>query len=252
MGNRAGQPAQGARYLSLRAILAALALLAVAVFISARLTTRAVTEPPLIRADLELGVEFSQPAISPDGTVVAFIANDALAIRRLNESSFTTLPGTSGASHPFFSPAGEWVAFFANGKLKKIPVTGGPVVTLCDAPLGRGGSWASDGRIIASLNSSGGLSSVSAARRDTSATDGDQRRARGCDESSLATSSPRQVPGCCSPPCRPSKWRAIYASLPPTGSAKTLVKRASDARYLSSGHILYSQAGRLFAAPVQH
>ena len=51
-----GQPAQGARYLSVRASLAGLALMAVAVFVSTRLTTRAVTERPFIRADLELDV----------------------------------------------------------------------------------------------------------------------------------------------------------------------------------------------------
>src|SRR5262249_49745195 len=56
--------------------------------------------------------------------------------------------GTEGASSPFFSPDGQWLTFFAGGKLKKISVTGGAAVTLCDAPNGRGGTWTDDDTII--------------------------------------------------------------------------------------------------------
>ena len=66
------------------------------------------------------------------------------------------------ARFPFFSPNGEWVAFFAGGKLLKIESAGGKPETLCDAPAGRGGSWGEDGSIIASLNATGGLFRVSA------------------------------------------------------------------------------------------
>ena len=49
---------------------------------------------------------------------------------------------------PFFSPDGQWLGFFGGGKLKKIAVTGGAPVTLADAPIARGGSWAEDGTIV--------------------------------------------------------------------------------------------------------
>src|SRR6185295_14057061 len=69
-------------------------------------------------------------------------------VRRLDQLQATPLPGTEGARNPFFSPDGQWVAFFAGGKLKKIAANGSAAVTLCDAPNGRGGSWADDGTIV--------------------------------------------------------------------------------------------------------
>src|SRR5262249_2384883 len=59
------------------------------------------------------------------------------------------LPGTEGASYPFWSPDSRSIAFFAGVKLKKIEVTGGPVQTVCDATGGRsGGTWNRDGVIV--------------------------------------------------------------------------------------------------------
>ena len=58
---------------------------------------------------------------------------------------------------PFFSPDGQWVAFFAGGKLKKISVEGGAAIALCDAPNARGGTWGEDGNIVAAFNSGGGV-----------------------------------------------------------------------------------------------
>ena len=49
---------------------------------------------------------------------------------------------------PCFSPDAQWLAFFADLKLKKVPVTGGAVVTLADAPSARGAWWAEDGTIV--------------------------------------------------------------------------------------------------------
>ena len=64
------------------------------------------------------------------------------------------LPGTVGASQPFFSPDGQWIGFFAEGKLKKVAVTGGAAVTICDAPNSRGGAWGEDGDIVFSIAAS--------------------------------------------------------------------------------------------------
>ena len=67
-----------------------------------------------------------------------------LYVRRLDQLKATLLPGTDDASSPFFSPDGRWIAFFAGGKLKKISVTGGAPVTVCDAANSRGGAWSDD------------------------------------------------------------------------------------------------------------
>ena len=58
------------------------------------------------------------------------------------------LNDTAGAGRPAFSPDGQWVGFFADSKLKKVPATGGAVVTLADAPNPRGMWWADDGSIV--------------------------------------------------------------------------------------------------------
>ncbi len=123
---------------------------------------------PMIRFSVDLGPEairgrsetgaFYNPVISPDGTRLVFPAkpangNQQLAMRRLDQSTVTMLPGTEGAVDPFFSPDGQWIGFFAGKKLKKIPLQGGGVVSLCDtAGLEQGASWGEDGAIIASLD----------------------------------------------------------------------------------------------------
>jgi serine/threonine protein kinase len=117
-------------------------------------------------------------ALSPDGTRLAVQAYDptssgtfrsnragdrkvVLASRRLDESRFTPIHGTENPTSPFFSPDGQWIAFFGDGKLRKIPVQGGAPVVLCSAENFPSGSWGDDGDIIAALRAQGGLSRIS-------------------------------------------------------------------------------------------
>ena len=103
--------------------------------------------------------------LSPDGRkiVVAALSEGQyrLWIRPLDSLQWQLLPGTDEASYPFWSPDGANIGFFAQGKLKKIAVTGGPVQTLCDASNGRGGAWSAAGVIIFAPNLTGGLLKVS-------------------------------------------------------------------------------------------
>ena len=105
-------------------------------------------------------------AVSPDGRRLAFVAavegKQLLWIRSLETVSIQTLGGTEGATYPFWSADSRFVGFFAEQKLKKIDVAGGPPITLCDAPDGRGGTWNRDGVIVFAPNSTGGLYRVSA------------------------------------------------------------------------------------------
>ena len=107
-------------------------------------------------ADFDLGGSAPGPAvISPDGTKLAFTAvdesgNAMLYLRHLDKGESVRLSGTEGSAYPFWSPDSEYIGFFepGAGKLKKVAAGGGPPVTLCSAPNGKGGSWNSRGEII--------------------------------------------------------------------------------------------------------
>lgn len=91
--------------------------------------------------------------VSPDGRRLAFIARnregrDRLWVRALDALAPQELPGTDGVSAPFWSPDSRFIGFFADGKLKKIDIGGGPPVTLCDTPTNRGGTWSRDDVIL--------------------------------------------------------------------------------------------------------
>ena len=99
-----------------------------------------------------LGGDLHPVTISPDGRRLALLATSGgrrrIWIRPLESLTPEPLAGTEGASYPFWSPDSESIGFFADGKLKKLGVAGGPVQTLCDAPIGRGGSWSTEGVIL--------------------------------------------------------------------------------------------------------
>jgi serine/threonine-protein kinase len=152
----------------LTTVVAAIALGAVWHFARAVETTT----QPAVRLDLDLGPDVSLRStigptviLSPDGTRLVFVSQGAdgtrrLFTRRLDQPKGVQLSGTEGAYTPFFSPDGQWVGFFAQGKLKKTRIDGGEPVSLWDAPAGRGASWAEDGNIIAALDTQAGLSQV--------------------------------------------------------------------------------------------
>ncbi len=106
-------------------------------------------------------------ALSPDARYLALAAirdgKRSLWVRALNTLEAQALPGTEDATYPFWSPDSRFIGFFAQRKLKKVAVTGGPPQSLCDAPDGRGGSWNREGMILFSPNPNAGIHRVSAA-----------------------------------------------------------------------------------------
>jgi serine/threonine protein kinase len=91
-------------------------------------------------------------AVSPRGDRFAYIASTGGAqqmfLRSLDQFDAVPVPGTDGASDPFFSPDGQWIAYFTNSKLLKISVSGGTPVEICSVSgFPRGGWWDADGRI---------------------------------------------------------------------------------------------------------
>ena len=127
--------------------------------------TRPAPPKPLMRLSVDLGPEavrgrHATMVISPDGRRIVFTGRapgggNQLFTRMMDQVEAVPIPGTLGAAgaagatlDPFFSPDGEWVGFFADGKLKKVAVNGGTVVTLGSTLLPFGASWGDDGNIV--------------------------------------------------------------------------------------------------------
>jgi eukaryotic-like serine/threonine-protein kinase len=110
----------------------------------------------------------SHMALSRDGSMLVFVSpeeNSALPmlfVQHIGSPDVTPLPGTQGASYPFWSPDNTAVAFFANGKLLKMSISGGSPQVLGTAFAARGGSWGSKGVIIYSPDAQSPLQRVNA------------------------------------------------------------------------------------------
>ena len=125
--------------------------------------TKTAILPPIDKAFLPQGY-----ALSPDGTRLAFMVETvegkvSIWVRALDSSVAQGLAGTENGSIPFWSPDSQWIGFFANGKMRRIPAGGGTVQVICDASNGRGGSWNTDGVIVFAPGITGTLQRVSAA-----------------------------------------------------------------------------------------
>jgi Tol biopolymer transport system component/predicted Ser/Thr protein kinase len=135
----------------------ALLLVVVALLVPRSLRTPAAA-PRAVRLSLAQPVNapfesFHSMAVSPDGQRIAFVGvtsddKKSLWVRDLDALQPRPLAGTEGSEHPFWSPDGRFLGFFADGKLKKIVASGGPPQVLCDAPFGLGGAWNRDDVIV--------------------------------------------------------------------------------------------------------
>lgn len=155
----------------------AVVFLLVAIFSAVSLSRLARTPARAIIAEISApdkarfsfsGAASGAPVLSPDGHALAFCAGDEngnvmLWLRWLDSSTARPLPGTEGASDPFWSPDSGALGFFADGKLKTIPVSGGPETIVAAVQVDFGGSWGSDGTILFAPDLSAGVYKVPAA-----------------------------------------------------------------------------------------
>jgi serine/threonine protein kinase len=130
------------------------------------------------------GVPALQFAVSPDGRAIVFLtstdsARNILCLRNMDDVTAQPLAGTEGSQDPFWSPDSLWVGFFSGGKLKKIPVAGGPVQILAPALNPRGGSWGADGTILFAPGNGGLLRVASSGGAVTEVTKLDASRQEG-------------------------------------------------------------------------
>jgi Tol biopolymer transport system component/predicted Ser/Thr protein kinase len=239
------------------AVAGALAVIAAIALWAPWRTASRPTEQPLVRLDVDLGPGVAlgglggvNAILSPDGTRLVYVSQGRLFARRLDQLQATELGETQGATSPFFSPDGRWVAFFAQGALKKVSVDGGSAITLCPASATfTGGSWGEDGNIIAALVPAGPLSRIPAGG-------GAPTPVTELAHGEATHRWPQILPG----------GKAVLftahtmigggfegANIEVTslqdGRRKTLQRGATYGRYLSSGHLIYVNRGTLFAVP---
>jgi len=117
---------------------------------------------------IPLQEEMSHMALSEDGHMLAFVSPDPvsgankISVQHIGSAAASVLPGTDGASYPFWSPDDAYVGFFADGKLKKVAISGGAPQVLATATTGRGGAWGRRGIIVFAPQASGWLWKINA------------------------------------------------------------------------------------------
>jgi serine/threonine-protein kinase len=191
-------------------------------------------------------------AVAPDGRSIVYAAirgsTTQLLLRSLATGASTPLPGTVGAISPFYSPDGEWIAFFADGKLKKVPVQGGSIVTIADAADGLGGSWADSGTIVFAAATGSALQQVSAdggavsraSTLDVERGEFSHRWPEFLPDGDTVLFSVGTV----------GEWdeAEIAAQSLRTGQRTSILKGGTNPRYLASGHLAYAHDGAIWAA----
>ena len=111
--------------------------------------------------------EYANVALSKDGGTLAYVGikdgTSSLYVRSLDQLEVRRLAGTEGAAGPVFSPDGAWIAFIADGKMKKVPVLGGsPTVVNEGNPDTISMDWTPDGTIFFTRGFTLGMSRVPA------------------------------------------------------------------------------------------
>jgi eukaryotic-like serine/threonine-protein kinase len=199
-----------------------------------------------------------QVAVSPDGQNIVFVAGAQspyqIWLRPVAARAARPIPGTEGGAFPFWSPDSRSIGFFAADKLKKIQISGGPPIVLCDAPLGRGGSWNRNNVILFATSSfdRNGLQRVSSAGGvptvvttvDPANREDSHRWPHFLPDGRhfLYTAST----GTCCPASKPAMIRV--GSLDPADATITLLEAESSVSY-ASGHLLFARDGTLMAQP---
>jgi hypothetical protein len=210
-------------------------------------------------------LEFGWPsltavAMSGDGRFIVYCAVDdsvtdakpRLFMRPIEELEAKPIPGTEGAIAPFLSPDDRWVGFWAEGRLKKVPVEGGIAQDLCEAAM-HTACWGDNDRIVFADAAGKGLAAVAA---------------RGGDPVVLTTPDGAQEESDHRlPSCLPDGRGILFTVARPmlgsvfdlkprvalfdsrTGARKFLIDDASDARYVRTGHVVFLRRGVLWAVP---
>jgi serine/threonine protein kinase len=191
-------------------------------------------------------------ALSPDGRYLAYVARKGgvqlLYLRPMDSLDARPIAGTEDAVCPFFSPDGQWLGFFAGNKLKKVSVNGGPAQTLGDVPMGRGASWSGQGMIALAPTNNSSL-------RQMPDAGGTSRPVARFNKGEVGHRWPEFIPGgktlLFAAAATNFNWNHAQVAVQSlsTGERRNLFQEATNPRYATSGHVIFSQGGTLVAAP---
>lgn len=207
--------------------------------VSARLTIDLPPAAPLAPpASMPRAAGRPSLALSRDGGRLVYVASVGsqrqLVLRDMRTAEIKPISGTAGGHSPFFSPDGEWVAFFADGKLKKVGLASGEIVVLGEASSPFGGVWSDDDLLYFNTNEGGGISRIAASGGEVELV----------------------VPGqSLWPEILPSGKDLLFSDqrggihLRKADRIQRLSSSGSYARYAPTGHLVYAELGKLLAAP---
>jgi len=190
-------------------------------------------------------------AISPDGTAIAYTANQRLYVRAIGDFEARPIQGIDESNvpiNPVFSPDGRSIAFYAGGEqtIKRIAVSGGAPVTLGTFTNPIGMSWGPDGILLCQpkgimrLSPNGGTPEVLLAVKPDEVAHGPQMLPGG--KAVLFTLAKTRSE---------DRWDAadVVVQFLPAGPRKTVIQGGTHARYLPTGHLVYALRGVVFAVP---
>ncbi|HXT87058.1 MAG TPA: hypothetical protein VN745_08550, partial [Verrucomicrobiae bacterium] len=193
------------------------------------------------------GVSPGLPALSPDGTQLAFVAvgsdgKQLLWVRPLNSPDARALEGTDEAGHPFWSPDGRSIAYFAKGKLNRIDASGGPAIPIADIAGAAGGTWGPDGTILIGSGTQGILR--------VPASGGTLTQVQKLKSSQVPTGWPQFLPdGKHFLFYKGFEDSSTYAGSLDGGAPVLILRGVSDAVYAPPGFLLFIRGGALMAQP---
>jgi len=213
---------------------------------------------PLIRSSIVLPVgtnldsDNASIALSPDGSKLVYAAaaetgSSKLWLRPLAGLVAQPLSGTEGASYPFWSPDGSYLGFFSDGKLKKVPASGGTAQSICPAAQGRGAAWNANDVIVFAADAFGPLSQVRVSG-------GSPTAVTTVDDATTSHRNPHFLPGGTKVlffggKATPGPDSGIYVVDLATKQTQLVMKADSEGIYVEPGYLVFVREGNLLAQP---
>jgi len=219
-------------------------------------------DSPTLRLDMAIGVAEdlrdlslgSSLVLSPDGSQIVIatgsVQDAELHLRQLDSTSASTLTG-GGTYNPFFSPDGNWVGFALSNSLQKVPATGGTPLEIIEVNRSRGADWGDDGQIVYTPSPDSGLMTISAdGGAATAVTTLDETTGERTHRWPQILPGGRHVLFTAHTEAAGGFDAAMLKIVDLDSGEQTVVYRGGYyGRYVESGHLLFVNAGTLFAAP---